>query len=90
MRLILFQMDINLKSELQNKSLLLFLEVDMGTESLNTSSLSSNNIASKIKNYRAYFQSQKYKRYETKWNTKFNGFRLLFLTNSAKRKKKSL
>ncbi|MCB9211785.1 MAG: replication-relaxation family protein [Ignavibacteriales bacterium] len=76
-----------LKSELQNKSLLLFLEVDMGTESLNTSSLSSNNIASKIKNYRAYFQSQKYKRYETKWNTKFSGFRLLFLTNSAKRKK---
>jgi hypothetical protein len=75
-----------LKSNNQNKSLLFFLEVDMGTESLNSSSLNSNNIATKIKNYRAYFQSQKYKRYEKRWDTKFNGFRLLFLTNSMKRK----
>jgi biotin operon repressor len=70
----------------KNKRLLFFLEVDMGTESLNSSSLNSNNIATKIKNYRAYFQSQKYKRYEKRWDTKFNGFRLLFLTNSMKRK----
>ena len=75
-----------IKSMDQNKSLLFFLEVDMGTESLQTSGLNSNNITTKIKNYRAYFQSQKFKRYETKWNTKFNGFRLLFLTNSTKRK----
>lgn len=74
------------KSEIQNKSLLYFLEVDMGTESLQTSNLSSNNIITKIKNYRSYYQSQKFKRYETKWNTKFNGFRLLFLTNSTRRK----
>ena len=58
----------------------------MGTESLNSDSLKSNNITTKIKNYRAYFQSEKYKRYEKKWDTKFNGFRLLFLTNSSKRK----
>jgi hypothetical protein len=58
----------------------------MGTESLNSNRLKSINISTKIKNYRVYFQSQKYKRYETRWNTKFNGFRLLFLTNSSKRK----
>lgn len=73
-------------SKEQNKSLLFFLEIDMGTESLKSSSLNSNNIATKIKNYRVYFQSQKYKRYETRWNTKFNGFRLLFLTNSTFRR----
>jgi len=73
-------------SKEQNKSLLFFLEVDMGTESLNSSGLNSNNISTKIKNYRAYFQCQKYKRYETRWNTKFNGFRLLFLTNSTSRR----
>jgi len=60
----------------------------MGTESLSSRSLKSNNISTKIKNYRAYFQSEKYKRYEVKWNTKFNGFRLLFLTNTSNRKNK--
>ena len=73
-------------SKEQNMSLLFFLEVDMGTETLNSSSFKSNNIATKIKNYRAYFQSEKYKRYEKKWNTKLSGFRLLFLTNSSKRR----
>lgn len=70
----------------KNKSLLFFLEIDMGTESLNSNRLKSINISTKIKNYRVYFQSQKYKRYETRWNAKFNGFRLLFLTNSSNRK----
>ncbi|MBL1214704.1 MAG: hypothetical protein HND52_15205 [Ignavibacteriae bacterium] len=70
----------------KNKSLLFFLEVDMGTESLNSRHSNSNNISTKIKNYRAYFRSQKYKRYEKRWDTKFKGFRLLFLTNSVKRK----
>ena len=77
-----------IKSNNQNKSLLFFLEVDMGTETLNSYSIKSNNISTKINNYRSYFQSEKYKRYETKWNTKFNGFRLLFLTNTSNRKNK--
>lgn len=75
-----------IKSEKQNKSLLFFLEVDMGTESLISRSSKSNNIAKKIKNYRAYFQTEKYKRYQKKWNTLFNGFRLLFITNSTDRR----
>lgn len=72
---------------MQNKSLLFFLEVDMGTESLTTRSSKTNNISTKIKNYRAYFQYEKYRRYQKKWNTLFNGFRLLFLTNSQERAK---
>lgn len=75
-----------IKSTNQNKSLLFFLEVDMGTESLNSRSTKSNNITRKIQNYRAYFLSENYKRYQKKWNTLFNGFRLLFLTNSTERK----
>ena len=58
----------------------------MGTESLKSLSSNSNNISRKIKNYRAYFQFDKYKRYQKKWNTLFNGFRLLFLTNTTERK----
>ncbi len=48
-----------ISSKDQNMSLLFFLEVDMGTESLNSRSLKTNNISTKIKNYRAYFQSRK-------------------------------
>ena len=47
------------------------LEVDMGTESLTTRSSKTNNIATKIKNYSVYFQTEKYKRYQKKWNTLF-------------------
>lgn len=74
------------QSKLQNKSLLFFLEVDMGTESLVSHSSKSNNIASKIQNYRAFFQTENYKKYQTKWNTLFNGFRVLFITNTSDRK----
>jgi len=74
-----------IKNKTQNKSLLFMLEVDMGTESLTTRSSKTNNIATKIKNYSVYFQTEKYKRYQKKWNTFFNGFRLLFLTNSLER-----
>ncbi|MBK8943689.1 MAG: replication-relaxation family protein [Ignavibacteriae bacterium] len=75
-----------IKSEKQNKSLLFFLEVDMGTESLQNQGFKSNSIATKIQNYQAHFQSKKYLRYQKKWNTIFNGFRLLILTNTTKRK----
>lgn len=75
-----------IKSENQNKSLLFFLEVDMGTESLQSKGQRTNNIATKIQNYQTYFKSKKYLRYQKKWNTIFNGFRLLIITNTTKRK----
>ncbi len=68
------------------KTLLFFLEVDMGTESLGGAGRSTNVICQKVKNYQDYFRSRQYKRYEQVWNCELNGFRLLFLTNTHARK----
>ncbi|MCF8266255.1 MAG: replication-relaxation family protein [Melioribacteraceae bacterium] len=73
-------------SKKQNKSLLFFLEVDMSTETISSNKNSTNTIENKIKNYREYFTNKSYKQFEKKWKTKFNGFRLLILTNTTKRK----
>jgi len=63
------------------KSLLFFLEVDMGTETLAKIDRTPGDVRQKIINYQALFQSENYKRYEEIFNTEFKGFRLLFLTN---------
>ncbi|MBC2714945.1 MAG: hypothetical protein HF978_06510 [Desulfobacteraceae bacterium] len=71
-------------SKLQ-KSLLFFLEVDMGTEAIVSANHESKDIRQKIINYQMLFHTGRYKRYEEIFNAKFNGFRLLFLTNTAAR-----
>jgi len=63
------------------KSLLFFIEVDMGTETLAKTDRTPGDIRQKIINYQALFQSNHYKRYEKIFNEEFNGFRLLFLAN---------
>lgn len=63
-------------------TLLFFLEVDMGTESIASPKRTSGDIRQKIINYQQYFRSGRYKRYEKFWNCKLRGFRLLFLTNT--------
>ena len=65
----------------QPKSVLFFLEVDMGTEPL--SSDDGVNIREKILRYKQYFRTKGYKRYETVWGVPLNGFRLLFVTHSS-------
>ena len=67
------------------KTLLFFLEVDMGTETLASTARHPRDVRQKIVNYRAYFRSGGYKRYQTHWKCELNGFRLLFLTTSAGR-----
>ena len=69
----------------QKKTLLFFLEVDMGTESVAGASPTPNNVRQKILNYRGYFQCGRYKRYEKEWNCELNGFRLLILVNMRAR-----
>jgi len=64
------------------KSLLFFLEVDMGTEILAKTDRTPGDVRQKIINYRALFHSNHYKRYEKIFNTQLNGFRLLFLNSS--------
>jgi len=62
------------------KSLLFFLEVDMGTETLAKIDRTPGDVRQKIINYQALFQSKHYKRYEKFFNAEFIGFRLFFLT----------
>lgn len=67
----------------QPKSLLFFLEVDMGTEPL--TSEDGGDIREKINRYKHCFRTTAYKRYETTWAVPLNGFRLLFASHCASR-----
>ena len=68
-----------------SKTLLFFLEVDMGTEIIASMDRDRKDIRQKILNFQALFHNSHYKRYEHIFNSKLNGFRLLFLTNTASR-----
>jgi len=69
------------------KSLLFFLEVDMGTETLVNSKGKPTDVRQKIINYQTLFREAKYRRYEKIFKVKLNGFRLLFLSNTPARLK---
>jgi len=74
------------KESTPQKTLLFFLEVDMGSEPLVRTNQGAQDIRQKIVYYQSYFRTYGYKRYEGFWNCRLNGFRLLFLTNTASRK----
>ncbi len=74
--------------KLSPKTLLFFLEVDMGTETLVNKKRGPGDIRQKIINYQRIFRTRHYKRYKKAFRSEFNGFRLLFLTNSFGRMKK--
>ncbi len=67
------------------KTLLFFLEVDMGTEVVASLKRSPNDIRQKIINYQTFFRANQYKHYEKIFEAKINGLRLLFLTNTRAR-----
>ena len=69
------------------KTLLFFIEVDMGTETLVNSKGEPTDVRQKIINYQALFRTGQYKRYEKIFKVKHNGFRLLFLSNTPARLK---
>ena len=69
----------------QDKTLLFFLEVDLGTETLASPKRELTDIRQKILNYRICFDTQVYKQYERLWKCQLNGFRLLFLTDTSSR-----
>lgn len=68
-----------------DKTCLFFLEVDCGTETIASPKRDMTDIRQKISNYGIYFDSLGYKRYEEVFKHCLNGFRLLFLTNTAGR-----
>ena len=67
------------------KSLLFFLEVDLGSEPLDSSESGRAAIVRKIQTYQSYFACERYKRYEETWQVKLNGFRVLFVTSTSSR-----
>ena len=71
--------------ETEKKALLFFLEVDMGTETLASVDRNPKDIRQKILRYQDLFRSKRYKKYERVFDSKLNGFRLLFLANSGAR-----
>jgi hypothetical protein len=72
-------------SEAEQKTLLFFLEVDMGTETIASTDRGPKDVRQKILNYQTLFRRGLYKEYEPMFDAKLNGFRLLFLANSARR-----
>ncbi len=66
-------------------TLLFFLEVDMGTESVASLKRDPRDVRQKVINYQEYFRSDRYRRYEKYWDCNLKGFRLLFLTNTDAR-----
>lgn len=68
-----------------DKTVLFFLEADMGTETVASPRPFSPDIRQKVVNYKAYFLGKCYKHYEQMWNCQFRGFRLLFLTHNKGR-----
>ncbi len=69
----------------QEKSLLFFLEIDMGTETLSSQSASRNDFKRKILGYQHVFQNQLYKRFDDIFGCQFNGFRTLVVADSQSR-----
>jgi hypothetical protein len=69
----------------QSKTLLFFLEADMGTETVASPSGRGGDFRRKIATYQAYFRNGHYKRYEKIWRCELRGFRLLVVTATQAR-----
>jgi hypothetical protein len=69
----------------QGKTVLFFLEVDRGTETLASLKRGPGDIRQKILNYGMCFDAGDYKKYESLWDCKLKGFRLLFITDNVAR-----
>lgn len=70
-------MVFHLQDSESGKTLLFFLEVDLGSEPRSSAKANRSNIEGKLANYQAYFRSRRYERYEKFWKGRFNGFRVL-------------
>ncbi len=75
----------SLTHEGKGKTLLFFLEVDMGTESIASIGRGPRDLRQKILNYQQFFRDNRYKPYEKNWDCSLDGFRLLFLTTTGSR-----
>jgi hypothetical protein len=69
----------------QQRTLLFFLEIDMGTESIESGRPDHPCIRRKIDQYVLCFSSKAYKQYEPTFCSVLNGFRVLFIANTTSR-----
>jgi hypothetical protein len=67
------------------KTLLFFLEVDMGTETIVSPSNQSGDLFYKITKYKNLFEHQNFDKYNKFFNYEIKGFRLLFVTSTKSR-----
>jgi hypothetical protein len=70
-----------------DKTLLFFVEVDMGTETIASANRNHKDIRQKVVKYQNLFRSNDYKHFESVFSSELNGFRLLFLSNTVSRMK---
>jgi hypothetical protein len=68
-----------------NRSLLFFLEIDRGTETLVSKIPLVKDIRNKIIGYQEIFSAKIYKNFERSFSNDFKGFRVLFVSPSEKR-----
>lgn len=73
----------SITSVAQKKTLLFFLEIDMGTETLSSPDPRILDIKTKILSYQHIFRTGLYKRYESQSQATINGFRTLFIADTA-------
>jgi len=66
------------------KTLLFFLEVDMGTQPLSSTKGSNRDVGSKIVRYQSWFRGGEYQRFSAE-GTMFRGFRVLFVAGGTSR-----
>lgn len=66
-------------------SLLFFVEMDAGTETLRSGTGLYPSIEGKIQAYQLFLVGQEYKSYEKNWSVSFRGFRVLFVTENQRR-----
>jgi DNA-binding MarR family transcriptional regulator len=76
---------ISITHQGKGKTLLFFLEVDMGTESVASIGRGPRDLRQKILNYQEFFRENRYKPYAKIWDCDLEGFRLLFLATTAAR-----
>ena len=69
----------------QDKAILFFLEIDMGTETLSSKNPIATDIRKKIIGYQSIFSNRSYKQLNGSLNCNFNGFRVLFIANTESR-----
>ena len=74
-----------IKHSERGKALLFFLEVDMDSEAMSGKRGNTNTIHHKILCYQELYRNKHYKRFEAAFDSKFNGFRLLFLASTDAR-----